>query len=79
MVVFGGFFQGITLPVIAAVSVYLRYRRNDPRVAPSKFSDICLWIALISISVVAVYASWNRLSNQIFPGILQFMGYAAPG
>jgi manganese transport protein len=79
MVIFGGFFQGITLPVIAAVSVYLRYRRMDPRLAPSKFFDICLWIALISISVVAVYASWDRLSNQIFPGILQFVGYDVPG
>jgi Mn2+/Fe2+ NRAMP family transporter len=79
MVIFGGFFQGITLPVVAAVSVFLRYRKTDPRLAPSKLSDICLWVALVSISVVAVYASWERLSNQILPGILQFIGYAARG
>lgn len=72
MVVFGGFFQGITLPVIAAVSVFLRYRRTDSRLAPSVLSDLALWIAFITITVFAVYASWERLLHQILPGILQF-------
>ena len=30
MVIFGGFFQGITLPVIAAIAVFFRYRRMRP-------------------------------------------------
>ena len=79
MVIFGGFFQGITLPVIAAIAVFLRYRRSDARLAPSVLSDICLWTALISISVVAIYASWERLTSQILPGILHFIGVASPG
>jgi manganese transport protein len=79
MVIFGGFFQGITLPVIAAISVFLRYRRSDARLAPSMLSDICLWTALISISVVAIYASWERLTSQILPGILHFTGVAPSG
>jgi Mn2+/Fe2+ NRAMP family transporter len=79
MVVFGGFFQGLTLPVIAAVSVYLRYRKTDARLAPSKFFDLCLWVALTSISMVALYATWERLTNQILPGILQLVGPTAVG
>lgn len=70
MVVFGGFFQGITLPVIAGIAVFFRYRRCDPRLAPSKLADVWLWVAFVSITVVAVYASWERLTNQIIPGVM---------
>ena len=76
MVIFGGFFQGITLPVIAAVSIYLRYRKTDARLAPSWISDLALWVAFISIAVVAAYASWQRLLNEILPGVLGFFGAA---
>ena len=79
MVVFGGFFQGITLPVIAAVSVYLRYRGTDPRLAPSLISDLCLWLALISITIVATYASWDKIINQIVPGIAAYFGIGDTG
>jgi manganese transport protein len=74
MVVFGGFFQGLTLPVIAGIAVYFRYRKTDPRLAPSRVSDGFLWIALISITVVAVYAAWDKLANAIIPGIKNFFG-----
>jgi Mn2+/Fe2+ NRAMP family transporter len=75
MVIFGGFFQGVTLPVIAAVSVFLRYRRTDPRLAPSRLSDLCLWLAFISISIVAIYATWGKLRDEIVPGIASFLGF----
>lgn len=70
MVIFGGFFQGITLPVIAAISLYLRYRKMDTRLKPSLLWDALLWIAFLSITVVALYASWERISHQILPSIL---------
>jgi manganese transport protein len=56
MVIFGGFFQAATLPVIAAATLYLRFRRTDPRLAPSRWSDACLWFAFLAISAVALYA-----------------------
>ena len=74
LVVFGGFFQGITLPVLAMVSVYLRYRKTNPRLAPSLLSDLALWTSLISITMFAGYMSWDRLMNHILPGILSFFG-----
>jgi manganese transport protein len=62
MVIFGGFFQAATLPVIAAATLYLRYRRTDRRLAPSRWSDACLWFAFIAITAVALYAvpTWWR-------------------
>jgi len=65
MVILGGFVQAATLPIISGAAVYLRYRRTDPRLAPSRLSDICLWIAFISISVVATFAIYNWAVGQL--------------
>jgi len=59
MVVFGGFFQAATLPIISAAAVYFRYFRTDRRIAPSRISDFLLWFALVTISLVAFYAIWD--------------------
>jgi hypothetical protein len=56
MVQIGGYAQAITLPIISGAAVYLRYYRTDKRLAPSWFSDACLWLAFVLISAVAVYA-----------------------
>jgi Mn2+/Fe2+ NRAMP family transporter len=69
MVVFGGFFQGITLPVIAGIAVFFRYKRTDQRLAPSRASDLWLWLAFASITIVAIYATWQRLDTQIIPAV----------
>jgi Mn2+/Fe2+ NRAMP family transporter len=61
MVVFGGFFQGVTLPVIAGIAIYFRYRKIDRRLAPSRTSDVFLWIAFLSITLVACYFTWQRI------------------
>jgi hypothetical protein len=68
MVVFGGFVQAATLPVITAAAIYLRFRRTDPRLAPSMFSDACLWFAGVAITLVACYAIWDVLSHWIKVG-----------
>src|SRR5438105_1480948 len=47
MVNFGGFAQGITLPVIAGATIYLRYRRTDRRIAPSPFTDVSVCLAFV--------------------------------
>ncbi len=62
MVVVGGFAQALTLPIISGCAVYFRYRKLDRRVTPSLILDILLWIAFVSITIVAIYA----LQDQIF-------------
>jgi manganese transport protein len=67
MVIIGGFFQAATLPLISAAAIYLRYRRTDRRLAPSRGWDICLWLAFISITTVALYAIPNWIWNDLVP------------
>jgi manganese transport protein len=61
MVVVGAFGQALTLPIISAVTIYFRYRKLDRRITPSLVLDICLWIAFISITLVALYALRDQI------------------
>jgi manganese transport protein len=65
MVIFGGFFQAATLPVISAAAVYMRYRRTDKRIAPSLLFDALLWLAFILITLVAARAIWDLVEKQL--------------
>lgn len=67
MVIFGGIAQAFTLPIISGAAIFLRYRRTDPRLAPRMLSDVCLWLALVSISGVAYYGAWVQLSGLFAP------------
>ena len=71
MVVLGGFFQAVTLPIISGAAVYLRYRRTDPRLAPSRWSDACLWFAFLAITAVALYAIPYWAISQLWPALRQ--------
>ena len=55
MVVFGGSAQALMLPIISGATIYFRYRKLDRRLTPSLLLDVCLWIAFVSITAVAVY------------------------
>jgi Mn2+/Fe2+ NRAMP family transporter len=61
MVLIGGIAQAATLPIISGAALYLRLRRTDKRLRPTLAFDICLWCAVISISVVALYALYDSL------------------
>jgi polyferredoxin len=63
MVTFGGFVQGVTLPVISLAAVYLRYRRLDRRIAPSPLTDGLFLFAAIAMSLFALYAAYDFLSK----------------
>lgn len=65
MVKFGGFAQGVTLPVIAGATVFLRYRRTDPRIAPSPISDVCLWLAFALLTLFAGKAVWDNAPSLL--------------
>jgi len=69
MVIIGGFFQAATLPIISGAALYLRYRRTDARLLPSRASDACLWIAFLSITAVALFAVPHWLLHEFWPAV----------
>ncbi len=71
MVIIGGFVQAATLPIISGAAIYLRYRRTDARLAPSRLSDLCLWLAFLSITAVALYAVPNSALHDLWPQVRQ--------
>jgi Mn2+/Fe2+ NRAMP family transporter len=62
LVLIGGIAQAATLPIISGAALYLRLRRTDPRLRPTLAFDVCLWVAVISISMVALYALYQALT-----------------
>lgn len=63
----GGIAQAVMLPLIAGATIYLRLRDNDPRVGPSKLSDIFTWLAFLGITAVASYSVFD-LARSLLPG-----------
>jgi Mn2+/Fe2+ NRAMP family transporter len=74
MVIIGGFFQAATLPIISGAALYLRYRRTDPRLAPSWWSDFWLWFAFVTITAVSLYAIPQWAQNNVWPVLTQWLG-----
>lgn len=69
MTIVGGLAQAVTLPIISAAAIYLRYFRTDERLRPSWLSDICLWVAFLAITAVSLYAVPRVIANDIWPGL----------
>lgn len=60
MVKIGGFAQAATLPMIASAALYFRYFKVNASLRPWPLTDALLWVALISIVIVAGYAIPNQ-------------------
>jgi len=73
MVIIGGFAQAATLPIITAATLYLRYKRTDPRLRPSRWSDACLWFAFASIAAVSLYAIPRWAYTDLWPALQGMM------
>ncbi len=65
LVTVGGFAQALTLPMIAIAAIYLRYRRTDPRLTPSRVWDVFLWLSLGVFLIAAAYGLWEQLGKLL--------------
>lgn len=66
MVTVGGLAQAATLPMIAAATVYFRYRKIHPTLKPWPITDFLFWVAVVCICVVAAYAVPTGIWNAFF-------------
>lgn len=65
MVIIGGIAQAATLPMIAAVAIYLRWRVADRRLILWGVWDACLWLSLAVFTIAAAYGVWIEVSKAI--------------
>ncbi len=63
MVVIGGAMQALTLPILGAVALFLRYRRIDRRLVPGILWDLLLWLSVAGLFVAAAYGAWDSASR----------------
>lgn len=63
MVKIGGIAQAATLPMIALATLYFRYAKVDRRLRPRPLTDVLLWVAVVSVLVVAAWAVPDQLSQ----------------
>jgi hypothetical protein len=61
MVTIGGLMQAVTLPLIAAAAVFLRYRRTDSRLTAGRIWDALLWLSMIGLILAGGYLAADRL------------------
>ena len=54
MVIIGGVATTVILLIVVFAAMIFRYRRLDPRLKPTMFYDLCLWLSVIAISLVAL-------------------------
>lgn len=57
MVFLGGIATVVILLMVLFATMYFRYRRQDPRLKPSVFYDMALWLSVVSIVIVALLSA----------------------
>ncbi len=61
MVVVGGIAQTAMLPIIAFSVVYLRHRRLDKRLLPSRWVDVLLWTCSSLMLIISLYTILRKI------------------
>jgi len=56
LVLAGGVAQAMILPILGVATLWFRYRRCDPRIAPGKPWDLLLWISVAGLFVAGIGA-----------------------
>jgi Mn2+/Fe2+ NRAMP family transporter len=69
MVTVGGVGQAATLPMIAGATVYFRYKKIHPALKPWRITDCLLWVAVVSICLVAAYAVPMKIIEALYPAV----------
>ncbi len=65
LVAIGGYAQSLMLPLITGAAIFLRLRDADRRVGPLFITDILVWIAFFSISIVASYSVYHLVTINL--------------
>jgi Mn2+/Fe2+ NRAMP family transporter len=72
LVLLGGIAQNMMLPLLGMAGLFFRYYRGDPRVRPSRFWDVFLWVSVAGLLVtggfglsVQLQKVWNSIAPML--------------
>jgi Mn2+/Fe2+ NRAMP family transporter len=69
MVLASGMAQAIMLGALAVAVLSFRYRDVDPRLVPSRWWDVLLWLSSLGFVVVGAWTVWQKVAE-----LLRFVG-----
>ena len=61
LILASGVMQAIMLPMLGGATLYFRYRRCDPRVAPGPLWDILLWLSALGLLIAGGWVAIDQL------------------
>jgi hypothetical protein len=73
MVLASGVMQAVMLPMLAAATLYFRYRRCDRRIAPGQLWDLMLWLSAFGMLIAGAWLAWDKIP-QFCQKILSLFG-----
>ncbi|HWA97764.1 MAG TPA: Nramp family divalent metal transporter [Pirellulales bacterium] len=65
LVLLSGFMQTLMLPMLGGATLYFRYRRCDPRLAPSRVWDAMLWLSFLGLLVAGLWAAGQEVARLL--------------
>ncbi len=63
MVKIGGIAQASMLPIIALATLYLRYKRLPPKIAPAGWISLALWVSALVMAFMMGYSVIQRITG----------------
>ncbi|NBW95524.1 MAG: transmembrane Mn(2+) transporter [Planctomycetia bacterium] len=65
MVLASGMAQAVMLGALAVAVLCFRYRDVDPRLVPSRWWDVLLWLSCLGFVVVGVWTVWQKVAELV--------------
>ncbi|MBM3999830.1 MAG: divalent metal cation transporter [Planctomycetes bacterium] len=65
LVLISGVLQAVMLPMLSAAALFFRYRRIDPRIAPSRLWDVLLWLSAIGMTITGGWAFVESVQSAL--------------
>jgi Mn2+/Fe2+ NRAMP family transporter len=63
LVIIAGLAQALLLPGLGVAALYFRFRKCDPRIAPTKVWDVFLWVSVLGLSVAGVWGAYSYIGK----------------
>jgi Mn2+/Fe2+ NRAMP family transporter len=65
LVIISGLAQAFLLPLLGVAALYFRYLRCDPRIAPGKVWDFCLWLSVFGMALAGGWGLYSEIMKLL--------------